>query len=66
MSDISIMVDLVHMTEDAILVYDGTQEVWVPKSLIVDPSSFELLGYDEYDSFELTIPEWLAIDKEMI
>lgn len=49
-------VDLVHKTAGALRVrYDGTF-AWVPRSQV---------EYDEVDRV-LTLPEWLAIDKELV
>jgi len=45
----------------AILFYDGTKEVWLPKSQIedIDLEANEPLA-------TITIPEWLAESKELI
>lgn len=45
-----------HETEKAYLFDDGTRVVWVPKSHCEwDP-----------DSGVMTLPEWLAIEKELV
>ena len=43
-------------TDKAFLIFDGTQEVWLPKALV------------EYDPTEGTfaMPEWIAHDKGLI
>ncbi len=43
-------------TDKAILIDDGTKEVWLPKSQI------ELNREDSI----VTMPEWLAMEKELI
>jgi len=46
-------------TDKAILLFDGKKEVWVPKSQIEDMER-------EKNMITITIPEWLAIEKELI
>lgn len=47
---------ILHETENAYLIeYEGTK-VWVPKSQV---------EFDEEDG-TLTLPEWLAMEKELI
>ena len=43
-------------TDRAFLIFDGTQEVWLPKSLV---------EHDETDG-TFAMPEWLAKDKGLI
>lgn len=57
---IEISVTLVHKTERAILVEDGDQEVWLPKSQI----KFDAANAGETISVEL--PEWLAMKNGLI
>ena len=57
---IDIEVDLKHETDKAYLVSDGDREVWVPKS----QCEFEMSDTPPYGT--LTLPEWLAEDKELI
>lgn len=47
----------------AILINDGVRSVWIPKSQIEDPdpSEMEIGG-----TCTLLIPEWLAMEKELI
>jgi len=47
-------------TEAAYLVYDGANEIWIPKSQIQD--SHCIKG----DDWEFVIPEWLAEEKGII
>jgi len=50
-----------HQTDRAILFYDGVKEVWIPKSQIEEEDDYEI-----GEEATITIPEWLAIDKELI
>jgi hypothetical protein len=59
MSDIrlvDIAAELRHETLKAFLIFDGDQEVWVPKSLV---------EYNKDDK-TFTMPEWLAKKLELI
>lgn len=48
-------------TDKAFLVQDGTKEIWIPKSQIeLDQDG----GVG--DTVVVTMPEWLAIEKELI
>jgi len=47
-------------TDGAFLLFDGVNEVWIPKSQVLDKD--QISGGD----YEFTIPEWLAIEKEII
>jgi hypothetical protein len=51
-------------TDNAILCRLGATgaEFWIPKSLISDDSEVYKLGTDG----KLVIPEWLAIEKELV
>ena len=58
--DVTIVVE----TDQAILVDHGTdKEVWIPKSQISDQSKDP---YQEGDTLEIEIPEWLANKNDMI
>jgi len=48
-------------SEKAILVSDGLQSCWIPKSQLEDDP--ELL---ENGLFRIIIPQWLAEDKELV
>jgi hypothetical protein len=50
-------------TEKAFMVYDGTNEVWIPKSKVI--SKRRVSSGDGAD-FIFEIPEWLARDKGII
>lgn len=49
-------------TERAVLVHDGTREIWIPKSQITEPKEIPPIG----DTMEMLIPEWLAEEKGLI
>ena len=53
--------ELKHETEKAYLVYDGEDEIWLPKSQCQGISQ-ESGG----DVWEFLIPEWLAEEKGII
>jgi hypothetical protein len=56
-----ITVELHHETPSAILVSDGKREAWLPKSQI------EWTRLSQGGSaIEVTLPEWLAREKELI
>lgn len=57
---VELELDLKHETEDAYLVSDGDEDVWLPKSLV--RSVDELEG----DTVLITIPEWLAKDRGLV
>lgn len=66
-SRVEIFCSLKGQTENAILVNDGDRDVWIPKSLMTEEQRFEELPeWDVGDSFELSIPEWFADQKELI
>ena len=52
--------ELRHETDRAYLVFDGLNEVWLPKSQVQDHR--QIKGSD----YEFVIPEWLAIEKGII
>lgn len=52
-----------HETTNAYLLHDGDREIWMPKSQISD----EKISFDgRTEWLEFGIPEWLAIEKEMV
>ena len=53
---VDIAAELRHETLKAYLIFDGDQEVWVPKSLV---------EHNEDDG-TFTMPEWLAKKLELI
>jgi len=58
MANVEITVDIIKRTSMAILVDDGDVQEWIPVSLID-----EEIGEDDNIAVEISIPEWLAIDK---
>lgn len=52
---VDISAELRHETPNAYLIHDGDRQVWVPKSLV-----------DHDGRITFTMPEWLAIEKELI
>lgn len=51
---IEVSCEIRHETEKAYLIFDGTKEVWLPKSQV------------EVEDGEVTMPEWLAMEKGLI
>lgn len=56
---IEVYLEVKRETEKAVLCTDGIAEFWLPKSQIE-------IKYIKDSDAEITIPEWLAIDKEII
>ena len=55
--------EVLHETDSALLcVVEDLEEVWIPKSQIDDDSDVTGSG----DVGNLVIPEWLAIEKELV
>lgn len=52
---VDIACELRHQTDQAFLIFDGTKNVWVPKSQVED---------NRDGTFAM--PEWLAMDKGLI
>ena len=51
-----------HETDAAWLIYDGSKNVWVPKSQVeIDPPNAQ-----PRDQVTVTMPHWLAKDKGFI
>jgi hypothetical protein len=59
---ITISGNIMKTTERAILFYDGSIEVWLPRSQIEE----SLIHTDEDKLEEITIPEWLAKENDLI
>jgi len=58
-----IFCNVVEERDISICIDDGTKDVWLPKSQVIeyDPDVF-----DEGDDITITIPEWLAIEKGLV
>lgn len=60
---VEIAAEVVYETEDALKCNTGDPEhVWIPKSQIMDESEV----WKDGDSGVLVIPEWLAIEKNLV
>lgn len=61
MSYVEIPFELIHETEDAVLITDGDKEGWVPKSCIEGCQDFD------YESeTELNMAMWFAEQEEWV
>lgn len=56
-AEIEIAVTVKRETEKALLIDDGTREVWIPKSMITDQTGDGLL------ITSIFLPEWFATEK---
>ena len=54
--------EIKHETDYAYLVFDGANEVWIPKSQVQECRQLN----PRCNDFEFIIPEWLAIEKGII
>jgi len=50
-------------TPQAYCVYDGANEVWIPKSQVREARQ---VGGNNSPAYEFVVPEWLAIEKGII
>lgn len=50
-------------TERAFMVYDGTNEIWIPKSKVI---SKRRVSTSDGGDFIFEIPEWMAREKGII
>lgn len=60
MADIEIACEVRRETPLAKLIFDGTREVWIPKSKIRDECE------DKGKVISIFIPEWLATEKGLV
>jgi hypothetical protein len=60
---VEISCHVVHQTDVAVLINDGTGEHWIPKKLISDPHEDDIVTGSDTEIF---IPEWLAMEKGLI
>lgn len=56
---VSLQGEIRRETDLAILFFDGSREVWIPKSQLEDRSVYS-------DGVEIVIPRWLAEEKELV
>lgn len=61
---IEICFELIHETDEAILVSDGDDEVWLPKSELDEPA--ETWSFWINESIDLEVSVWLAQEKGLI
>jgi hypothetical protein len=63
-SRVEIEVEYVHQTENALRVSDGTNDsIWLPKSQIEYDEDIELT---KGKMISVTMPDWLAEEKELV
>lgn len=60
-----VTVTVKHETAKAILVNDGTRDVWIPKSFLGDDGQGQL-EHNADGTATLTAPEWWLTEKELI
>jgi len=61
---VTVSVEFVTHAAGAVLVKDGDEEAWIPKSQIDDgEDNFDWDTYERGDTVDFDIPEWLAEDK---
>jgi len=58
---VEITVDIIRRSKGAVYVDDGDVQDWIPRSLIE-----EEIEDDEVFGVEISIPEWVAIEKGFI
>ena len=64
-AEVEIAVEITAFTDNAIMIESLTgEDVWIPKSQITDYSCDDCDSLDE--ATIIFIPEWLAIDKDLI
>lgn len=61
---VTLVFDWLGETEMAVHLSNGDIDVWIPKSQIDKKKSMKYPEAD--DSIMITIPEWLAIKKELV
>jgi hypothetical protein len=61
---IEVSVIFKHNTDNAILVSDGDNDIWLPLSQI--ECDEDLSAFEPGDDIELLMPEWLAKEKGII
>lgn len=60
---VEIACEIRYESADALLIFDGQSEHWIPKSQIISHDSEE---DDWSDLTEIEIPRWLAYEKGLI
>ncbi len=66
MSSIEVAVIVKLVRPKSVLVSDTNVEVFIPRSQILNMSDGEVDDLGAGEEIELEIPEWLAIEKELV
>lgn len=61
---IEVTIVILGKTPQALRVTDGVTTDWIPKSLIEEDARLD--SYEIGQTYEIVIPEWLALKKELI
>lgn len=61
---IEVTIEILGKTPQALRVTDGVTTDWIPKSLIEEDTRLD--SYEIGQTYEIVIPEWLALKKELI
>jgi hypothetical protein len=61
---IEVTIVILGKTPQALRVTDGVTTDWIPKSLIEEDTRLD--SYEIGQTYEIVIPEWLALKKELI
>jgi len=57
--NVELSVEVVHITDKAILIDEGDEQIWLPKSQI-------RLEHSSGNTYSVEIPEWLAMKKGLL
>jgi len=63
---VEITVEILIQTPDAVFVSDGNREEWIPKSLITNPEWNDWEEIEAGNTIAIQIPEWVAVEKELV
>jgi hypothetical protein len=61
---IEVTIEILGKTPQALRVTDGVTTDWIPKALIEEDARLD--SYEIGQTYEVTIPEWLALKKGLI
>ena len=64
--DTEISVVYKHDTKLAVLVKDGDNLVWIPKSAIVNRDDMDWNSIEKDDEINLEVPEWFAVGAGLV
>ena len=62
---ITVSVEFEHQTAKALLINDGDESCWIPKSVIEDGFDFNK-DYQKEEILHLKLPEWIAKKNNLI